>query len=284
MEGQSSDLEQSINVGFVTKSWRAAPKKCNPNKTLPGLRLSDTRDCDRDRDIKHSTEFETIPFICYLSRPTGCWWKFIDLSSSRPLPRYPWRYSQGCSNSIQVVKGAAPSTYFFWDPVMRFSYSLPPWDARIPCHCAVLSSSPSDQRNRNYLMVIVFTGTSHPAFLFHKLAARVFGEHDEWMKQDSTLIDLQVSKESQGHPIQFTNAMGSRGKFYALSLSLQGTLAVIEDVDSLLKITALGTKRAVPTVSSKHFREYLLESDEEISLTFLVSKKSVNVVDDVEVF
>jgi hypothetical protein len=58
---------------------------------------------------------------------------------------------------------------------------------------------------------------------------------------------------------------------------------VIEEVDSQLKITSLGTKRAIPSVSSKHFREYL-ESNGEILLIFLISKKSINFVDEVEVF
>ncbi|KAF3957413.1 hypothetical protein CMV_017569 [Castanea mollissima] len=87
--------------------------------------------------------------------------------------------------------------------------------------------------------------------------------------------------KSQKHYMQFTNAIGFRGKFYILNL--QGTLAVIE-VDSHLKITSLGTRRAIPSVSLKHLREYLEESDGEILLIFLISKKSTNVVDDVEIF
>ena len=82
--------------------------------------------------------------------------------------------------------------------------------------------------------------------------------------------------------MQFTNAIGCRGKLYALTL--QGTLAVIEEDDSHLKITSLGTKRAIPSVSTRHFREYLVESNGEILLIFLISKKSINGVDDVEVF
>ncbi|KAM3683570.1 hypothetical protein ACJW31_12G158000 [Castanea mollissima] len=64
----------------------------------------------------------------------------------------------------------------------------------------------------------------------------------------------------------------------------KGTLAVIEEDDSHLKITSLGTKRAIPSVLTRHFREYLVESNGEILLIFLISKKSINVVDDVEVF
>ena len=79
--------------------------------------------------------------------------------------------------------------------------------------------------------------------------------------------------------MQFTNAIGCRGKLYALTL--QGTLAVIEEDDSHLKITSLGTN---PSVSTRHFREYLVESNGEILPIFLISKKSINGVDDVEVF
>lgn len=59
---------------------------------------------------------------------------------------------------------------------------------------------------------------------------------------------------------------------------------MIEVVASLLQITVLGTRRAVPTVSLRHFREYLLKSEGEILLVFLISKRWVQVVDDVEVF
>lgn len=46
----------------------------------------------------------------------------------------------------------------------------------------------------------------------------------------------------------------------------------------------MGPKRAVPSVYSSHFKECLLESDREILLIFLISRKSVNIVDGVEVF
>ena len=42
--------------------------------------------------------------------------------------------------------------------------------------------------------------------------------------------------------------------------------------------------RSIPSASTRHFREYLVESNGEILLIFLISKKSINVVDDVEVF
>lgn len=57
--------------------------------------------------------------------------------------------------------------------------------------------------------------------------------------------------------------------------------AVIKDVDCQPIITALGQKRAVRAVHSKHFKGYLLESDGKILLFFLISRKSVNIVDNV---
>ncbi|KAE8008302.1 hypothetical protein FH972_004824 [Carpinus fangiana] len=118
-------------------------------------------------------------------------------------------------------------------------------------------------------MAMVLTGTSHPAFLFHKLTKGVRrGDHShEWIKQNCTLIDPKASNESEQQHMRFTNAIGFRGEFYALNL--QGTLAVIEDIDSLLKINYVGKRRAAHSVSSK---------------LFLISKKYVHVVDDSEVF
>ncbi|CAA2953321.1 Hypothetical predicted protein [Olea europaea subsp. europaea] len=61
-----------------------------------------------------------------------------------------------------------------------------------------------------------------------------------------------------------------------------GSLAVIDGVDSCFQITVTGVNRAVPSVVSRQIREYLLESNGEIFLVFLISRKSINVVDDVE--
>nr|KYP61210.1 Putative F-box protein At3g25750 family [Cajanus cajan] len=83
--------------------------------------------------------------------------------------------------------------------------------------------------------------------------------------------------------MQFADAIGFNGKFYALSV--QGSLAVIEVVDSSPRVTGLSATRMVPSVSSKHFREYLLESEGEILLVYLISRKSsVHNVDGVEVY
>ncbi|KAL3635408.1 hypothetical protein CASFOL_019955 [Castilleja foliolosa] len=70
-------------------------------------------------------------------------------------------------------------------------------------------------------------------------------------------------------------------------ISRQGSLALIElDVDSgNYEITALGRSRVVPNCRvSKNFREHLLEYGGAIYVVFLLSRVSINIVDDVEVF
>ncbi|KAK4573485.1 hypothetical protein RGQ29_031445 [Quercus rubra] len=179
-------LEQGINIGSVTKSWRATPKKCNPNAMLPWLQTSDTNTGISDQQQRDITD--------------------------------PW------------VAWRAP----------RFEFK-----------CAALSSTCSCGR-----MVMILKGTSHPAFMFHRLER---GGGYEGLKPDRSLIDPDAPGNAQKHYMQFTNAIGVRGEFYALTL-------------------------AIPSVSTRHFREYLVESNGEILLNFLISKKSINVVDDVEVF
>ncbi|KAL3635397.1 hypothetical protein CASFOL_019944 [Castilleja foliolosa] len=86
--------------------------------------------------------------------------------------------------------------------------------------------------------------------------------------------------------MEFTNVIRfPKKKIYAISR--QGSLAFIElDVDSCnYEITALGRRRVVPNCRvSKHFREYLLEYKGEIYVVFLLSRVSIKVVDNVEVF
>ena len=59
---------------------------------------------------------------------------------------------------------------------------------------------------------------------------------------------------------------------------------MIDVNESYPRIIALSSKRAIPSVLPKHFREYLLESEGNILLVFLIFRKSIKVVDDVEVF
>ncbi|KAG2410008.1 hypothetical protein LR48_Vigan393s002100 [Vigna angularis] len=123
-----------------------------------------------------------------------------------------------------------------------------------------------------------------PAFGFCKLKGSSNGSwitpEPQWTMQDCTLTEPLGSQQKA---VQFTNAIGFQGKFYALSV--QGSLVVIEDVDSVAKVTDLSGTRIFPLVSSNHFREYLVESEGEILLVFILSRKSrLHGVDGVEVY
>ncbi|KAM3377405.1 hypothetical protein P3S68_009818 [Capsicum galapagoense] len=76
----------------------------------------------------------------------------------------------------------------------------------------------------------------------------VFQPGYKWMKQTRSLVDPNCSKRQL---MILTNAVGFE---------------------------------AVPSVFSKHFKEYLLESNGEILLIFLISEQSTRKVDKVEVF
>ncbi|KAI3448218.1 hypothetical protein Pfo_004883 [Paulownia fortunei] len=148
-----------------------------------------------------------------------------------------------------VVMGANMSDCCLWEPARHCTRYLPPWDPNLFFKVCTLTSSLEDCNNLN---VMVLTGTCSPAFAFFR-----------WGKDTD-------------------RAWTIKRKFYALSL--QGSVVVIEEIDSCFRITAIGASRAVPSKVSRQFREYLVESDGEILLVFLVSRKSIDLVEDVEVF
>lgn len=96
-------------------------------------------------------------------------------------------------------------------------------------------------------------------------------------------FDVDERYGDPGKKMEFVNAIGFEGKFYALSL--QGSVVVIEDVGgSGFGITRVGGNRGLPSrVCWRRFREYLVECDGVIYVVFLGSRKGMNVVDDVEV-
>ncbi|KAF7143165.1 hypothetical protein RHSIM_Rhsim05G0099600 [Rhododendron simsii] len=156
---------------------------------------------------------------------------------------------------------------------LKHIVGIPPWDTSVPFKHGVISSSPIQDTTPT---VMVLTGMNHPTFGFYRLGGGKYA----WIKQDCTIVDPHSTNNQL---IQFTHAIGFNGKFYALSL--QGTLAVIEEIDSRLRITSLSKSRAVPSVPSMHFKEYLVESNGEILLVFLiVSRKSIRSVDNVEIY
>lgn len=187
-----------------------------------------------------------------------------------------YEYYVGYSNGRLAVRGPNPSQCDLHHNIGRYLMPLPPWDdANFPFKQLALSSSYS-YPYPNSCTIMVLTGISCPAFMFYITPN---GGEFEWVKQEGTIIEPHGTSQAL---MQFSSVIGVKGKFYALSL--QGTLAVIEDIDSQLRVTALSKSRAVPSVTSRHFREYLVESKGEILLVFLISRKTVSVVDDVEVF
>ncbi|EYU43586.1 hypothetical protein MIMGU_mgv1a020369mg, partial [Erythranthe guttata] len=82
--------------------------------------------------------------------------------------------------------------------------------------------------------------------------------------------------------MQFTSIIKFEGKYFALSL--QGALAVMQEIDTCLTITAISSSRALPSVSCRFFKEYLVDLNGEILLVYLIHQKTVKVVDKVEVF
>ncbi|XP_070052046.1 uncharacterized protein [Nicotiana tomentosiformis] len=257
-DSDKPDLMQNISFHGITKTCRAAPKRCSANARLPWLEIS-------DKDYYQSKTQEHILSISF--RPVYWWYnrKWHDR----------WNHYHGCSYGLIVGGGKDPAEYCLFSPAARSfdrCWSIPPWDARIPFKFATLSSSPFN--NYKGCSVMVLTGCSNPAFLVSHV-----GYQNKWIKQTSSLVDPNCSKRQL---MILTKAIGFEGKFYALSL--QGTLAVIEEIESKFQVTKLSRSRAVPSVFSKHFTEYLLESNGEILLIFLISEQSTKKVDKVEVY
>ncbi|TMX04949.1 hypothetical protein EJD97_003734 [Solanum chilense] len=258
---ETNRLMQNICFPGVTKSWRAVPKQCSTkNAQLPWLEISDKDHFFQSKTQEHTL---TIPF-----RLGEYWWY-----SRRSSWDVPWTHFHGCSHGLIVAGGKDPATYCLLIPTSRFTYrSIPTWDPTIPFKFATLSSNPYNNNKACFFMVL--TGCSTPAFVVSHL-----GYQNKWMKEENTLLDPNCSKREL---MKFTNAIGFEGKFYALSL--QGTLAVIEEIESRFQITKLSRSRAVPSVFPKHFTEYLLESNGEILLIFLIFEQSIRKMDKVEVF
>lgn len=158
---------------------------------------------------------------------------------------------------------------FLWDPVRRIRHDLPRWDPNLPFQFATLSSGPEDPKC--FTVMVLTEGCSLAFFRWRK------GEK-AWIVQDFDLEEPFASNQK----MEFVNGIGFQGKFYVLSL--QGSLVVIEDSSSSFKITSFSNTRAVPYRNASKYREYLFEFDGEIMLVFLTSRKTIDVVDEVEVF
>ncbi|XP_019165378.1 PREDICTED: uncharacterized protein LOC109161434 [Ipomoea nil] len=260
-------LIQSVGSAGVTKSWKIATnRRCVPSFKAPLLQLYHA---DSDHHQCHGRYTLSISFYQGFYR-----WRW----RSRRSPEKSWDQFLGCSHGLILT----PSSFLdLTQSFLDLTIMLPSWDAhQVPIRSATLSSFPVDPNGCN---VMAITGCDSPAFGVSRVDCLTerrwcyFGAL-EWSKQDSTLID---PNDSEQQLMKFTNVVGYSGKFYALTL--QGTLAVIEEVNSQFHITKLCRRRAVPSVPSKRFTEYLLESGGEILLVFLICRKSVMSVDHVEV-
>ncbi|XP_019165375.1 PREDICTED: uncharacterized protein LOC109161430 [Ipomoea nil] len=262
-------LIQNVGSAGVTKSWKIGTNRsCVPSFKAPLLQLYHA---DSDHHQCHGRYTLSISFYQGFYQ---WWWR------SRRSPEKSWDDQfLGCSHGLILT----PSS--FMDPTKSYLHQtmLPSWDThhhQVPMRSATLSSFPVDPNGCN---VMAITGCDSPAFGVSRVECWTerrwcYFKALEWSKQDSTLID---PNDSEQELMKFTNVVGYSGKFYALTL--QGTLAVIEEVDSQFRITKLCRRRAVPLVPSKRFTEYLLESSGEILLVFLICRKSVMSVDHVEV-
>ncbi|CAA2953322.1 Hypothetical predicted protein [Olea europaea subsp. europaea] len=275
---QPSLMQNITALGGTTKSWRVAPacyRKLDDKPRMPQLVEINATDYKRPQHShKIDVSFHEKYFFFYYKRRS---YQYRD----------PWIYFKGYSHGQLVAMSCDLSKCCLREPEGKCTRYLPCWDCNLPFKFATLSSSPKDwkfptkytklsslPKHQYGCNVMVLTGICSPAFAFFRLGKDQKG----WIVENCTLTEPYALNQH----MQFTNAIGFQGKFYALSL--QGSLAVIEDIDSRFQITARGANRAVPSVVSRQFREYLLESNGEIFLVFLISRKSVNVVDDVEVF
>ncbi|MCD7457456.1 hypothetical protein HAX54_035104 [Datura stramonium] len=256
-------LMENISFGGVTKSWRSAKsKKCSPVGKSLWPQLTEIQ-----QNKNHSHCF-------YIWFHRGYYWPY---GRRWRTWKDPWIYFKGHSHGALIATGLYPDDIFLWKSYRETYCKLPSWDTRIPFKFATSSTfHPIGLKDYGKTCIImVLTGASSPAFVFCKTGII---KECVWTKQDCNVTDPFGS----GEHFQFINAIGFNGKFY--TLSLQGTLAVIEEIDSRLSVTGISSNRAIPSIISRQFKEILVESEGEILLIFLISKRSIKKVDDVEIY
>ncbi|XP_047326336.1 uncharacterized protein LOC124930010 [Impatiens glandulifera] len=251
-------LMQQITFNGINKSWQPPAKTCQSVSSIGSLAITND---------KSDTELNTFSITFRTGYHRIARWPASRINKPFSLI--------GISHGSLITRNRLTSDAFYIFMPPEIIKYLPNINQNIPTTFASLSSTPQKlYKIRDDFIVIVLTGISHPAFLSYHSST----QHN-WTEHDSTLID---PNDPQGGYMRFNNGVWFQKKFYGLSS--QGTLAVIEEVDSSLAITNLGSGRAVPSAPAKHFREYLLESDGEILLVFLISRKSKWTVNDVEVY
>ncbi|KAL9171973.1 hypothetical protein ABFS82_03G015500 [Erythranthe guttata] len=130
---------------------------------------------------------------------------------------------------------------------------------------------------------LLLTGIARPSFVAYNWNPPKEGQE---YSLESTLIKYECKIidpfDTKKRPLQFTSLVNFEGVFFALSL--QGALVVMQEIDSRLTISAISSSRAVPSISCRHFKEYIALLDGEIFVVFLIHEKRSEVVDRVEVF
>ncbi|KAL8027561.1 hypothetical protein ABFX02_14G103200 [Erythranthe guttata] len=260
---QPNLMQNITSFGGVTKSWKPPSRhfNCNTNTDDPVIKWAQLVEINGKKQQKTRSHFVEISF------------QYTRKKS--PKNRCPGICFKGHSHGHVVVIGKDTSSCYIWDPAGGGNMVLPPWDTNLSFKICTLSSSP---KGANSFNVMVLTGTKSPAFAFYRWGKISSNNRREWIIQECYIKEPYAP----GKNMIITNGIGFGGKFYALSS--QGSVVVIEDVDSCFKMTRVGARRSVPSGVSMRFREYLVESDGEILLVFLVSRQCVDVVEDVEVF
>ncbi|KAK6116261.1 hypothetical protein DH2020_049983 [Rehmannia glutinosa] len=256
-----------ISYPGTTKSWTTSTKHCNTSRHPQFPQLQDLE------TSKWCCLTKTLPqFInIYFRTQVYQWWYYYNNSPPPHFWNHLTQHFVGYSRGLLVKRGPSPSVLEVYDVSTRVYWILPQWDVSVPFRFVALSSCSLNGLDR----VVVLTGLTSPAFLVYYR-----GQHNHaWVRHECTIVDPYDAKKGF---MKFTNIIGFEGKFYALSL--QGALVVMEEINMRLVITMVGKNRAVPCVSAKYFNEYLLESNGEILLVFLVYQKMLCVVDYVEVF
>ncbi|CAA0828701.1 Unknown protein [Striga hermonthica] len=263
-------LEHLSGLGGPTKSWRTPADASSSDATAEHDRAADLVEINLPPPPVPCRKFRYDPDelegFGYYSRRREDYRR----SGGQGI------YFKGYSHNHLIALDANLSACYIQNGLMGGLHFPPPWDSGVPFKSATSASSSSST-----LETMVITGISTPAFGFYKSNHRENG----WTYVNCTVVDPYSAAAGDGEYMEFTNAIGLEGKYYAISR--QGSLAVIEDVSNTcnFQITAVGENRAVPSCQgTKHFREHLLEYGGEIYLVFLVSTKWVNVVDRVEAF
>ncbi|XP_012835330.1 PREDICTED: uncharacterized protein LOC105956054 [Erythranthe guttata] len=270
-------MENITSFGCVIKTWRSTSRQCIANGKYPKqpqlveIIITGKKRGEKNQERGRSHTID-IPF--HDKYPYPYYYKKRK-SPKNNFCSHPMYFKGHSHGHVVVVLNEGPSNFCLWEPAKTSALGLLGWNTNFPFRTCTLSSSPYDIDG---FSAMVITGIDSPAFAFSgwgkSITERVF-----WSFQDCCVEEPY----NPGENMRFTNAIGFKGKFYALTL--QGSVVVIEgDVDSCFRIAAVGSRRSVPIGVSRQFREYLVELDGEILLVFLVSRKCIDVVDDVEVF